>query len=221
MRESVGYGTPAVEEELLPIKGTKRKSSLREYIEAILVAALVALFIRTFVVQAFKIPSGSMIPTLLVGDYILVNKFVYGVRLPLIDKTLFGERIPKKGEIIVFEYPHDTSKDYIKRVVGLPGDKIQIFNKQLLINGRVAEDPHAFHSEPEVFSESILDNFGPVTVPPDHLFVMGDNRDASSDSRVWGFVPLSLVKGKAFLVYWSWNPADIGIRWSRVGSLLY
>ena len=162
-----------------------------------------------------------MIPTLLVGDYILVNKFVYGVRLPLIDKTLLGERIPKKGEIIVFEYPHDTSKDYIKRVVGLPGDKIQIFNKQLLINGRVAEDPHAFHSEPEVFSESILDNFGPVTVPPDHLFVMGDNRDASSDSRVWGFVPLSLVKGKAFLVYWSWNPADIGIRWSRVGSLLY
>jgi signal peptidase I len=185
------------------------------------VAALVALFIRTFVVQAFKIPSGSMIPSLLVGDYILVNKFVYGVKLPLMERALLGERKPSKGDVIVFKYPHDTSKDYIKRVVGVPGDKIQIINKQLLINDRVDDDPYAFHSELGISSESILDNFGPVTVPPEHLFVMGDNRDASSDSRVWGFVPLSHVKGKAFLIYWSWNPGEVGMRWDRVGSLLH
>ena len=215
MSQTVSHGDDARREDVLTEAKTKRKSVLREYAEAIVIAVVLALFIRTFVVQAFKIPSGSMKPTLLVGDHILVSKFIYGIKIPFTDKTIIKLGTPKRGDVVVFKYPLDTRKDYIKRVIGLPGDRVELVNKQLLINGRVTDDPHASYS---VYGN--LRNFGPVTVPANHLFVMGDNRDESSDSRVWGFVPLSYLKGKAFLIYWSWDSIDFGVRWSRLGDLV-
>ena len=194
---------------------TKQKSVLREYVEAIVIAVVLALFIRTFVVQAFKIPSGSMKPTLLVGDHILVNKFIYGIKIPFTDKTLISLGEPKREDVVVFKYPLDPKKDYIKRVIGLPGEKVQLVNKVLFINGRVIDDPHASYS---LYGN--LRNYGPVTVPADHLFVMGDNRDESSDSRVWGFVPYAYLKGKAFLIYWSWDSENFGVRWRRIGDIV-
>ena len=185
----------------------KRKSVFREYAEAAALAVLLALFIRTFVVQAFKIPSSSMEPTLLVGDHILVNKFIYGVKIPFINKTIIPIRNPQRGDVIVFIYPVDKSKDFIKRVIGLPGDKIEIADRKILINGELYNDDHGNYSDQgeKLPGRSISrPPFGPKRVPDNHLFVMGDNRDHSSDSRVWGFVPLSSVKGKAFIIYWSW-----------------
>ena len=220
MKESVKYGAELVSDEIFPVGIIKRRRLVREYTQAIFIAVVLGLFIRMVVVQAFKIPSGSMIPTLLVGDYVLVNKLIYGIKIPFLDKSLVEVSEPKRGEVIVFKYPRDTSKHYIKRVIGLPGDRIQISNRRLLVNGRLAEDSHAFHSSSENRFESILDNFGPVTVPSHHLFVMGDNREASSDSRVWGFVPLSYVSGKVFLIYWSWDHRRLSVRWSRLGNLV-
>jgi signal peptidase I len=184
----------------------KKKSVVREYAEAAVIAIILALLIRTFVVQAFKIPSGSMEPTLLVGDHILVNKFIYGVKIPFIRNTLIPISKPQRDDVIVFIYPHDTSKDYIKRVIGLPGDRIEIFDRKININGTLYDDKHGVYSE--VRNEGSLHMANkrnrPIIVPENHLFVMGDNRDHSSDSRVWGFVPLKSVKGKAFIIYWSW-----------------
>jgi signal peptidase I len=184
----------------------KKKSVIREYAEAAAIAIILALFIRTFVVQAFKIPSGSMEPTLLVGDHILVNKFIYGVKIPFIRETLIPIKKPQRDDVIVFIYPHDTSKDYIKRVVGLPGDRIEINDQKIYINGKLYEDNHGVYTEHgKGLSQPLLDSrHRPIVVPDSHLFVMGDNRDHSSDSRVWGFVPLKSVKGKAFIIYWSW-----------------
>jgi signal peptidase I len=216
MSRTVSHGDDTSREDILPGQKTKRKSVIREYAEAIVIAVILALFIRAFVVQAFKIPSGSMKPTLLVGDHILVNKFIYGIKIPFTNKTLISLSRPKRGDVVVFKYPLDTKKDYIKGVIGLPGDRVELANKQLLINGQPVEDPHA--------SYSILGNlrrFGPITVPADHLFVMGDNRDESSDSRVWGFVPLSYLKGKAFLIYWSWDRKNFGVRWSRLADIVH
>ena len=215
MSQTVSHGDETRQEEVLREAKTKRKSVLREYAEAIVIAVVLALFIRTFVVQAFKIPSGSMKPTLLVGDHILVNKFIYGIKIPFSDKTIIKLGKPKRGDVVVFKYPLDTKKDYIKRVVGLPGDKVELENKQLFINGKITDDPHASYS---IYGN--LRNFGPVTVPVHHLFVMGDNRDESSDSRVWGFVPDAYLKGKAFLIYWSWDSRDFGVRWSRLGDIV-
>jgi signal peptidase I len=215
MSRSVSHGDESRHEDILPRSNAKKKSVLREYAEAIFIAVLLALFIRAFVVQAFKIPSGSMKPTLLVGDHILVNKFIYGIKLPFTNKTLIKLGQPKRGDVIVFKYPLDTKKDYIKRVVGLPGEQVKLADKQLIINGQPMEDPHAKYS-----AYGNLRNFGPVTVPPEHVFVMGDNRDESSDSRVWGFVPLSYLKGKAFLIYWSWDRTSFGVRWNRLADLV-
>jgi len=178
----------------------KKKSVFREYAEAAIIAVLLALFIRTFVVQAFKIPSGSMEPTLLVGDHILVNKFIYGVKLPFIRKTIIPIEQPHRNDVIVFIYPMDPSKDFIKRVIGLPGDRIEMLGRSIYINGKLFKDKHGVYTgqyQPNA-------HFGPVIVPKGHLFMMGDNRDHSYDSRFWGFVPLESVKGKAFIVYWSW-----------------
>jgi len=216
MSQTVSHGDDASHDDIISKTRTKRKSVVREYAEAIAIAVVLALFIRTFVVQAFKIPSGSMKPTLLVGDHILVNKFIYGIKIPLTDKTLISLSRPKRGDVIVFKYPLDTKKDYIKRVIGLPGDRIELSNKELIVNGRIAEDPHAKYS-----LHGNLRNFGPVVVPDDHLFVMGDNRDESSDSRVWGFVPISYLKGKAFLIYWSWDSIKFGLRWSRLANIVH
>ncbi len=200
-----------------------RKSVVREWSEAIIIAILIALFIRTFVVQAFKIPSGSMKPTLQIGDHLLVNKFIYGIKIPFVRKTLLPINNPRREDIVVFIYPMDRSKDFIKRVVGIAGDTIEIRNKKIYLNGSLYNDGHGVYTDRRFFPASIepRDNFGPVTVPAEHIFVMGDNRDQSYDSRFWGFVDLKDVLGKAFIIYWSWNKTNNDVRWSRIGSILH
>ncbi len=208
----------------------KQKSLFREYAEAIGIALLLALFIRTFIVQAFKIPSGSMIPTLLIGDHILVNKFIYGIKNPLTGKVLIPIKEPQPGDIVVFRYPLNPSQDYIKRVIGIEGDTIEVVDKTVFVNGKPFDDTYGVHLDDTILPRGLQprDNFGPVTVPADSLFVMGDNRDNSADSRFWGFVPLKELRGKAFILYWSWDignswysPARFGsIRWGRIGDLV-
>lgn len=200
----------------------KPKSKVQEYAEAIIIAILIAFFIRTFVVQAFKIPSGSMKPTLLIGDHILVSKFIYGVKIPYFRKTLIPVRDPKRGEIIVFIYPEDRSKDFIKRVIGVGGDTIEIRNKKIFLNGMPYEDKYGVYVDGFVIPGAIQprDNFGPVTVPKGSVFTMGDNRDQSYDSRFWGFVDLKDVMGKAYFIYWSWDKEERSLRWNRLGSLI-
>ncbi|HEX4404284.1 MAG TPA: signal peptidase I [Polyangia bacterium] len=230
-----------------------RKSTMREYSESIGVAVAIALLLRAFVVEAFQIPSGSMIPTLEVGDHIFVSKFAYGLTIPFTNTKIFQMAEPKRGDIIVFKFPGDQSIDYIKRVVGLPGDVIEMRQEELYINGHAVQRervPRPYHyseasrgsGPPEDHeSELWIENFGgrkhetiqePVrsardferkVVPPGNVFVMGDNRDNSSDSRVWGTVDLSLIKGRALIVWWSRAPADgmspvdwvKSIRWNR------
>ncbi len=202
----------------------KKKSSLRENLEAIIIAVILALFIRTFIVQAFKIPSGSMKNTLLIGDHILVNKFIYGIKIPFTDgKTLVHITDPERKDIVVFKYPEDPKKDFIKRVIGVAGDTVEIKDKQLYVNGELQEnEPYAIHKDTRIIPVqfTVRDNFGPVTVPAHSLFVMGDNRDNSHDSRFWGFVDLKAVRGKAFVIYWSWNKEAFGVRWDRLGDIL-
>jgi signal peptidase I len=199
--------------------GVKRKSTLREYAEAFALAIVLALTIRTFVVQAFKIPSGSMIPTLSIGDHILVNKFLYGIKLPFTDAIIVPVSSPRHGDIIVFKYPEDESKDFIKRVVGTPGDVVEVRNKEVYVNGARVDDPRVQHTDREI-QPNKRDHFGPVTVPPGSYFVMGDNRDQSLDSRFWGFVKENKIRGKAFLIYWSWDGADTWVRWNRIGRVI-
>ncbi len=198
------------------------KGALRENVEALVIALILALFIRTFFVQAFKIPTGSMLETLQIGDHILVNKFIYGVKLPFIQKTIIPVTTPEREDIVVFIYPEDKSKDFIKRVVGVSGDVIHIKDKKLFVNGKHLTGPYEQHKHTETLPGNLnnRDNFGPITVPADKLFVMGDNRDNSHDSRFWGFVPLKAVKGKAFIIYWSWDKENFGVRWNRLGNLL-
>jgi signal peptidase I len=200
----------------------KTKSTFREYAEAIGMALLLALFIRTFIVQAFKIPSGSMIPTLQIGDHILVNKLAYGVRVPLWGHYLVDFGKVQRGDVIVFIFPEDRSKDFIKRVVGVAGDTVEIRGKKIYINGQQVEDLHAHFEgdDPQNILPASRDDYGPTKVPENHLFVMGDNRDRSYDSRFWGFVNLDDVRGKAFLIYWSWDGGDRWVRWERLASLI-
>jgi signal peptidase I len=200
----------------------KRKSTFREYAEAIVVALVLALIIRTFVVQAFKIPSGSMEPTLEIGDHILVNKFIYGTKIPFTSVNLLPWKDPERGDVIVFIYPLEPDKDFIKRVIAVAGDTVRIVNKKVYINGAEVPDPHAVYKDDTILPGEAQkrDNFGPVTVPPGNLFVLGDNRDRSLDSRFWGFVPLKDVKGKAFIIYWSWDRQETTVRWTRLGHLI-
>jgi signal peptidase I len=218
-----------------------RKSTARQYAESIGLALGVALLLRAFVVEAFQIPSGSMIPTLEVGDHIFVSKFAYAVGIPFTNTKIAELSKPKRGDIVVFKYPPDQKVDYIKRVVALPGESIELRRNELFIDGRPI--PREFASEPcvvddasevdgeferhpcEVWLEHMggkthvthqdprlgPSNFGPVTVPPGHYFAMGDNRDNSRDSRVWGFVPYELIKGRALIVWWSRDPARGGL----------
>ena len=199
-----------------------KRGHVRENIEAILVAILIALFIRTFVVQAFKIPSGSMKQTLQIGDHILVNKFIFGVKMPYWNKTILPLKKPQRGDIIVFKYPVDPSKDFIKRVIGVGGDVVESRDKQLFVNHKQVNHKFGVHTDPRILSgaNKPRDNFGPLTVPENALFVMGDNRDESYDSRFWGFVDLKAVNGKAFIVYWSWDKQNFGVRWKRLGQIL-
>lgn len=205
-----------------PTPPKNKKGKLRENIEALVIAVLLALFIRAFVVQAFKIPSGSMQNTLLIGDQLLVNKFIYGIKLPFTNQTIIPVKDPQRGEIIVFKFPEDPSKDFIKRVVAVGGDTVEIRNKVLYVNGLKQSDEHTVHVDPRVFPREYQprDNFGPVTVPKGKLFVMGDNRDESNDSRYWGFVDLAAVRGRAILIYWSWDSKNFNVRWNRLGHLI-
>ncbi|MBN2568859.1 MAG: signal peptidase I [Deltaproteobacteria bacterium] len=196
---------------------------VKEYTKAIIIAIIIALFIRTFVVQAFKIPSGSMKETLLIGDHILVNKFIYGVKIPFLRKTLIPLKEPERGDIVVFIYPMDRSKDFIKRTVAIEGDVIEIKNKKIFINDKPYNDGHGIYTDSLVIPHSMQprDNFGPVKVPEDSIFVMGDNRDQSFDSRFWGFVKLEDVLGKAFIIYWSWDKINNDVRWNRLARILH
>lgn len=191
---------------------------LLEYLEALAVALVLAFVIRTFVVQAFKIPSGSMLDTLLIGDHLLVNKFLYGTRIPFTDKSILPMKDPADGDVIVFEFPEDTSKDFIKRVVGVPGDVLEMKDKVLYRNGQKLDEPYVKHTDPNI--QPRRDNFGPITVPAGKYFAMGDNRDESYDSRFWGFVGKDKIRGKAWVIYWSWDgPTDI--RWNRIGNIVH
>ncbi len=252
-------------ENQIPVEIKKKKSTIREYAEAFFTALLIAFFLRTFVVEAFKIPSKSMVPTLLVGDHIFVNKFIYGLRIPFTKKWITHFQEPKRGEVVVFIYPRNESLDFIKRVVGLPGDKIQVEDQNLLINGekintypviisgvdtqdnrrlniekiegpdfgnRFASLPYFTEwKEYRFFVEDLKEtphfiqryHFGrheqfSLTVPPGHFFVMGDNRDNSSDSREWGFVPMENLKGRAMFVWLSLDSDRGGVRWRRFGK---
>lgn len=231
----------------------KQKSKLREYIEAILIAVLLALVVRTFVVQAFKIPSGSMIPSLLIGDHILVNKFIYGIKMPFKENRILTLRQPSRGDVIVFSFPgnkekeecktiskniaarisgainnkniaylfHDECRDFIKRLIGVGGDSIEIRNKTVYVNGTPLKEPYVIHTDRSTVIGD-RDKLGPITVPYGKFFVMGDNRNQSYDSRFWGFVDMNEIKGKAFIIYWSWNSEGnilTKVRWSRLGRL--
>ncbi len=200
--------------------GPKPKSRLRENVEAILLAILLALFIRTFIVQAFKIPSGSMEDTLLIGDHILVNKFIYGIRMPFTNKAIVPIGEPERGDIVVFKFPQDPKMDFIKRVVAIPGDTVECRNKVVYVNGEPEASAYAVHKDAFILRNNPRDNFGPIKVPADSLFVMGDNRDRSNDSRFWNFVSYSELRGKAFMIYWSWNKDDFAVRWRRIGSMI-
>jgi signal peptidase I len=187
-----------------------RKSTIREYFDSIVIALILALFVRTWVVQAFKIPTGSMENNLLIGDHLLVNKFVFGPTMGRVDHAVLPVRDIRRGDIVVFKYPIDPQRDFIKRVIGLPGDTIELKAKKVYVNNRPIDEPYVHFLTPaseggEVTSMDVRERYGPVTVPTDQYFVMGDNRDNSQDSRYWGFLPRDHVKGKAMMIYWSYE----------------
>jgi signal peptidase I len=191
-----------------------KKSTAREYFESIVIAVVLALFIRTFVVQAFKIPTGSMENNLLIGDHLLVNKFVYGPTAAGVEQTILPIRTIERRDVVVFKYPEEPDRDFIKRVIGLPGETIELRNKKVFVNGQPLDEPYVQFLEPPTDSEpgdadftdfDVRRRYGPVTVPADHYFVMGDNRDNSQDSRYWGFLPRDYIKGKALMIYWSYE----------------
>jgi len=217
--------------------------SVRDTFEILIVALILALFIRTFVVQAFKIPSGSMLETLQIGDHLMVSKFLYGVKLPFTDKTLVPVSDPERGDVIVFKYPENPDVDYIKRLIAVPGDTVEIRDKELYVNGEPQKGSYTMYKDPSVYQRSSWmpealtpgmfaayfngnnnlakrDNLPKLTVPEGKYFVMGDNRDGSYDSRFWGFVDRSAIIGKALFIYWSWASLT-DIRWSRIGTMVH
>lgn len=204
----------------------KIKSKWREYGESLLIAAIIALIVRSFFLQAFKIPSSSMEPTLLIGDHLLVNRMSYVAKVPFSDIVLFNLGSPERGDVVVFRYPIERDKDFIKRVIATEGETVEIRDKVIFINGKRIDDPWGFFLDTNIMPRHIApkDNFGPVKVPKDSLFVMGDNRDRSLDSRFWLFVKKDDLVGKALILYFSWdrnanNPVDY-IRWTRFGKLI-
>ncbi len=211
-----------------------KKGKAREYFEAFGVALVIALIVRTLFFQAFKIPSGSMENTLLVGDHIFVNKFIYGYHVPFTRGRILEFTTPKRGDIIVFVFPEDPSKDFIKRVIGVPGDVVEIRRKTVYVDGIALKEPYVHYAdkaEADSFQRP-RDDMAPIRVPPGKLFVMGDNRDRSYDSRYWGFVDMDEVIGKAFIIYFSidWNKgggwSDLWlwpemVRWDRIGRILH
>ena len=202
---------------------TFKKSTIREYFEAIVTAVILALFVRTWVVQAFKIPTGSMENNLLIGDHLLVNKFVFGPAPTALERAVLPVRDVRRGDIVVFKYPDEPERDFIKRVIGLPGDTLELRDKKIYINGQPLDEPYVHyidstHSASEVTSFDVRERYGPVQVPPDQYFVMGDNRDNSQDSRYWGFLKRSYIKGKAVFIYWSYESGREDYVESGVGA---
>ncbi|MBI5327206.1 MAG: signal peptidase I [Deltaproteobacteria bacterium] len=230
----------------------QKKKVIRETIEAIVIALVLALIIRTFVIQAFKIPSSSMEPTLLIGDHLLVTKFIYGVPVPFTDLKILSFKKPKSGDVIVFEFPNnpaycrgfgstirqriantierkdvwqlitDDCKDFIKRVVAVEGDTVEVKDKQVYVNGKPLENNRGVNIDPTVYPREteVRDNFGPYIVPRESVFAMGDNRDRSFDSRYWGSVKLEEIKGRAFIIYWSWDGSEQWVRWRRFANII-
>ncbi len=217
-----------------------KKGVVREIVETGIIIAISVFFIRSFVIQAFKIPTGSMEDTLLVGDFLLVNKFIYGAKVPLTDFRLPGFTDPEPGDVIVFKYPRDPKLDYIKRLIAVEGQTVEVKNKEVYIDGiRFEDPPHSRFDRNPVVDKGVYengifpqrsnfnkDNYGPITVPRGHFFVMGDNRDNSLDSRYWGFLPEDNIVGEALIIYWSWAPniplynIFSKIRWSRIANLI-
>jgi signal peptidase I len=243
--EALRHSATVLDEKLDQHLGFARKSTVREYSESIVVAVAIALLLRAFVIEAFQIPSGSMIPTLEIGDHIFVSKFAYGVGIPFTDKKILSLHGPRRGDVIVFKYPLGPETDYIKRVVGLPGDLVEIRRNEIFINGtamprelsssstcgegdgptdrpcelwveRLDGRPHKARHE----ADRAPTDFGPKAVPADNVFVMGDNRDNSNDSRVWGTVPYELIKGRALIVWWSRGPTREEISLSHLPAWL-
>ncbi|HMK43467.1 MAG TPA: signal peptidase I [Dissulfurispiraceae bacterium] len=218
---------PEQQQAALP-QESRKKNIVWDNLKALLLAVFIAFFIiRPFIVQAFKIPSGSMIPTLLIGDHLLVNKFLIGtsVDIPFTNITIFhmpGLRTPERGDIVVFKYPEDPTRDFIKRVIAVEGDMIEERNKKIFVNDKEAAEPFSQHIDPNIRPAFLdrRDNFPPEIVPKGKLFVMGDNRDASYDSRFWGYVDVKDLRGKAFVIYWSWDSQNNMPRFSRLGHLV-
>lgn len=194
-------------------KKPRDRSVVREYFELIAETMVFVFFVMTFVVQAFQIPTGSMEPTLLVGDFLLVNKLVYSAPVLPLEKVILPRRDIRRQDIVVFKYPKKLNNDFVKRVIGLEGEKIEIKDKQVYVNDRPIAESYKVHNDTQVFTkngfyrydDTIRDNFGPVVVPPGHCFVMGDNRDNSADSRFWSFLPMDNIKGKPWVIYFSYR----------------
>jgi len=189
----------------------QKKSVVREYFESIVIAVILALFVRTWVVQAFKIPTGSMENNLLIGDHLLVNKFVFAPASGALERTLMPMREIRRGDVVVFKYPDEPERDFIKRVIALPGESLELRNKKVYIDGQPLDEPYVHFLDPdhdsnEVTSFDVRERYGPVRVPEGQYFVMGDNRDNSQDSRYWGFLPRGYIKGRALMIYWSYDP---------------
>jgi len=195
-----------------------KPNKIWEYTKAIGMALILSLIIRASIVEAYKIPSGSMIPTLLIGDHLLANKFVYGIRIPFFEKKILALSNPQKGDIIIFSSPQDPSKNLIKRVIAVEGDLIEERNKQIFINGKPLDEPYVQHTDHSLID--MRDSFGLHLIPKSKIFTMGDNRDQSYDSRFWGYVDINNIKGKALIIYWSWNSEKKFPRFSRIAHLI-
>ena len=187
-----------------------KKSVAREYFESLVIAVILALFVRTWVFQAFKIPTGSMEQNLLIGDHLIVNKMVFAPTLTRAERAVLPARDIRRGDIIVFKFPKEPERDFIKRVIGLPGDRLELHRKKVSINGQPLDEPYVQFMEPPStdgppHTDDLREEYGPVTVPADQYFMMGDNRDNSEDSRYWGFLPQSYIKGKALFIYYSFE----------------
>jgi len=222
--------------------------SLLEFVRSVAFVLVFFFLVRAFLVEAFRIPTSSMEGTLLAGDFLLVNKAVYGAEIPGVGMHLPAFQDPQRGDVIVFHPPHDPEKHYVKRLVGLPGDTLEMQDKTLVVNGVMLEEPYARHSDPkgdamhpgmlwqrEYLRDRIMpgryrptrDNWGPIVVPPDRFFVLGDNRDNSEDSRYWGFVERERIKGRPWVVYYSSEPSHLAglswfrdVRWERIGGVI-
>jgi len=207
-----------------------RKSTLREYFESLVIAVVLALFVRTWVFQAFKIPSGSMEPNLLVGDHLIVNKMEFAPAVNGFEHALLPGRKVHRGDIIVFKSPEEPDRDLIKRVIGLPGERLEMHRKKISINGVALDEPYVHFMVPPStdgppHTDDLREEYGPVTVPQGQYFMMGDNRDDSQDSRYWGFMPAAYIKGRALFIYFSIGDSEapgglLGLRWGRLLNIV-